>query len=57
MTTGFAIIILTLGRPFLFEPPLSSKITDLAQIVRVKKSEKQAKVSCNGSKKQATSLL
>ena len=40
-----------------FEPPFSSKIADLAQIVRVKRSEKQATVSCNGSKKQATSLL
>ena len=40
-----------------FQPPFSSKIADSAEIVRVKGSEKQATVSCNGSKKQATSLL
>ena len=34
-----------------FKPPFSSKIAYQAEIVRVKGSEKQAIVSCNGSEK------
>ena len=41
----------------LFEPPFSSKIADLAKIVRLKGPEKQAIVSCSGPEKQAISLL
>ena len=40
-----------------FEPPFSSKIADLAQIVRLEGPEKQAIVSCSGPEKQAISLL
>ena len=40
-----------------FEPPFSSKIADLAEIVRLKGPEKQAIVSCSGPEKQAISLL
>ena len=40
----------TLGENFV-KAPFSSKIADQAEIVRVKGSEKQAIVSCNGSKK------
>ena len=40
-----------------FEAPFSSKIADLAEIVRLKGPEKQAIVSCSGPEKQAISLL
>ena len=40
-----------------FEPPFSSKIADLADIVRLKGPEKQAIVSCSRPEKQAMSLL
>ena len=40
----------TLGENFV-KAPFSSKVADQAEIVRVKGSEKQAIVSCNGSEK------
>ena len=40
-----------------FEPPFSSKIADLAEIVRLEGPEKQAIVSCSWPEKQAISLL
>ena len=40
-----------------FEPPFSSKIAYLVEIVRLEGPEKQAIVSCSGPEKQAISLL
>ena len=40
-----------------FEPPISSKIADLAEIVRLKGPEKEGIVSCSRPEKQAISLL